>query len=44
MILSGALGVVLGRACGARLPERATRLGAAGLFAAFGVGLIVANV
>jgi putative Ca2+/H+ antiporter (TMEM165/GDT1 family) len=44
IILSGALGVVLGRFFGARLPERATRIGSAVLFAAFGVALIVANV
>jgi Ca2+/H+ antiporter, TMEM165/GDT1 family len=44
IILAGALGVVLGRVFGARLPERATRIGSAVLFAAFGVALIVANV
>jgi Ca2+/H+ antiporter, TMEM165/GDT1 family len=43
IIMSGALGVLLGRAAGARLPERATRIGSAVLFAAFGVALIVAN-
>jgi putative Ca2+/H+ antiporter (TMEM165/GDT1 family) len=43
IILAGALGVVLGRVFGARLPERATRIGSAVLFAAFGVALIVAN-
>ncbi len=41
---SGAVGVFVGRAAGARLPERATRIGSALLFAVFGVGLIVANL
>lgn len=41
---SGAVGVFVGRAAGARLPERATRLGSAALFAAFGIGLIVTNL
>jgi putative Ca2+/H+ antiporter (TMEM165/GDT1 family) len=44
IILSGALGVVLGRVFGARLPERATRIGSAVLFAVFGVALIVTNL
>jgi Ca2+/H+ antiporter, TMEM165/GDT1 family len=44
IILSGALGVLLGRVFGARLPERATRIGSAVLFAAFGVALVVANL
>jgi Ca2+/H+ antiporter, TMEM165/GDT1 family len=44
IILSGTLGVLLGRAFGARLPERATRIGSAGLFAAFGLVLIVTNL
>ena len=43
IILSGTLGVLLGRAFGARLPEKATRIGSAVLFAAFGVVLIVTN-
>ena len=44
IILSGTLGVLLGRVFGARLPERATRIGSAVLFALFGLVLIVANL
>jgi putative Ca2+/H+ antiporter (TMEM165/GDT1 family) len=44
IILSGTLGVLLGRAFGARLPDRVTQLGSAALFAMFGVGLLVANI
>jgi putative Ca2+/H+ antiporter (TMEM165/GDT1 family) len=44
IILSGALGVVLGRVFGARLPERVTRLGSAALFALFGAVLLAANL
>ena len=44
IILSGTLGVLLGRVFGARLPERATRIGSAVLFAIFGLVLIVANL
>jgi putative Ca2+/H+ antiporter (TMEM165/GDT1 family) len=44
IILSGTLGVLLGRAFGARLPERATRIGSAVLFAVFGLVLILTNL
>jgi Ca2+/H+ antiporter, TMEM165/GDT1 family len=44
IILSGALGVLVGRVFGARLPERVTRLGSAALFALFGAVLLVANL
>ena len=44
IILAGALGVLLGRWFGARLPERATRIGSAVLFAVFGVVLLVTNL
>src|SRR5918995_368474 len=44
IILSGTLGVLLGRVFGAHLPERATRIASAVLFAAFGLALVVANV
>ncbi|HET6950010.1 MAG TPA: TMEM165/GDT1 family protein [Acidimicrobiales bacterium] len=44
IILSGALGVLLGRWFGARLPEAATRIGSALLFAVFGIVLIVTNL
>jgi Ca2+/H+ antiporter, TMEM165/GDT1 family len=44
IILAGTLGVLLGRVFGARLPERATRIGSAVLFAVFGVALIVTNL
>ena len=41
IVAAGAVGVVVGRFVGARLPERVTRLGSAVLFAVFGVVLIV---
>jgi putative Ca2+/H+ antiporter (TMEM165/GDT1 family) len=41
IVAAGAVGVVVGRFVGARLPERVTRLGSAALFAVFGVVLIV---
>ncbi len=41
---SGTVGVLVGRSMGTRLPERATRLGSAALFAVFGVGLLAANL
>ena len=44
IILSGTLGVLVGRVFGARLPERVTRLGSAALFALFGAVLLVANL
>jgi putative Ca2+/H+ antiporter (TMEM165/GDT1 family) len=44
IILSGTLGVLLGRAFGARLPEKATRIGSAVLFAGFGLVLIATNL
>ena len=44
IILAGALGVLLGRWFGARLPERVTRIGSAVLFAGFGLVLIAANL
>jgi Ca2+/H+ antiporter, TMEM165/GDT1 family len=44
IILSGTLGVLLGRVFGARLPERATRIGSAVLFALFGLVLIVTTL
>jgi putative Ca2+/H+ antiporter (TMEM165/GDT1 family) len=43
IILSGGIGVLVGRAFGARLPERATGIASAILFAAFGVVLIATN-
>jgi putative Ca2+/H+ antiporter (TMEM165/GDT1 family) len=42
--LSGAVGVLVGRATGAKLPERAIRIGSSVLFALFGVALLVANL
>jgi Ca2+/H+ antiporter, TMEM165/GDT1 family len=42
--LSGAVGVLLGRSVGARLPERAIRIGSSLLFAVFGVVLIATNL
>ena len=44
IILSGSLGVLVGRAFGARLPERATRIGSAVLFGVFGLVLIATNL
>ena len=44
IILSGSLGVLVGRAFGARLPEKATRIGSAVLFAVFGLVLIATNL
>jgi putative Ca2+/H+ antiporter (TMEM165/GDT1 family) len=44
IILAGTLGVLLGRVFGARLPERATRIGSAVLFAVFGLVLLVTNL
>lgn len=44
IILSGSLGVLVGRFFGARLPERATRIGSAALFAVFGLVLIGTNL
>jgi Ca2+/H+ antiporter, TMEM165/GDT1 family len=44
IILSGVLGVLLGRVFGARLPEQATRVGSAALFAVVGAVLLVANL
>lgn len=44
IIAAGALGVFVGRAVGARLPERATRIGSAVMFAVFGVVLIVTSL
>ncbi len=40
IILSGFVGVFVGRATGARLPARVLRIGSAALFALFGVALI----
>ncbi|HYI62471.1 MAG TPA: TMEM165/GDT1 family protein [Acidimicrobiales bacterium] len=44
IIASGLLGVLLGRAFGARLPEAATRIGSAVLFAVFGLVLLVTSL
>jgi Ca2+/H+ antiporter, TMEM165/GDT1 family len=44
VILSGVLGVLLGRVVGARLPERVTRLGSAALFALLGAALLATNL
>lgn len=42
ILAAGLLGVVVGRVLGDRLPDRALRLASAALFAAIGVGLLVA--
>lgn len=44
IILSGAIGVLVGRFAGARIPERAVRIGSAVLFAVFGVVLLITSV
>lgn len=44
MVAADALAIVVGRALGRRLPERAIRYGAAGLFFAFGAWLAVEAV
>jgi len=44
IVLSGTLGVLLGRWFGANLPERVTRIGSAVLFAGFGLVLIATNL
>ena len=44
IIASGSVGVFVGRATGARLPERTIRIGSAALFAAFGIALIALNI
>ncbi len=44
IILSGTLGVLLGREFGARLSERVTRLASAALFAMFGAVLLATNL
>lgn len=43
IVAAGAVGVVVGRFVGSRLPERATRIGSALLFAVFGVLLLALN-
>jgi putative Ca2+/H+ antiporter (TMEM165/GDT1 family) len=42
--LSGAVGVLVGRSVGARLPEHAIRIGSSVLFALFGLVLLVTNL
>lgn len=44
IILSGSIGVLVGRATGARLPEHTIRLGSAALFAVFGAALLGLNL
>jgi len=44
IFLAGAVGVLVGRTAGARLPEHAIKAGSAVLFALFGVALIATNL
>ena len=44
IFLAGAVGVLVGRSAGARLPEHAIKAGSAILFALFGVALIATNL
>lgn len=41
---SAGIGALVGRSVGRRLPERAIRYGSAGLFAVFGIGLLVTSL
>ena len=41
MVAADALAILVGQQLGARLPDRTIRIGAAILFLAFGVGLII---
>ena len=44
MVAADALAILVGQQLGARLPERAIRIGAAVAFVVFGVALIVEGV
>jgi putative Ca2+/H+ antiporter (TMEM165/GDT1 family) len=44
MVAADALAIVVGQQLGARLPERAIKIGAATLFAVFGIALIVEGI
>ena len=44
IVLSGLLGVLVGRALGTRIPEHVTRIGSSVLFGVFGVALIASNI
>ena len=44
IFLAGALGATAGRAIGDRVPERSVQIGAAALFAVFGIALIVSAI
>jgi putative Ca2+/H+ antiporter (TMEM165/GDT1 family) len=44
IILSGSVGVLVGRATGARLPKRTIRVGSSLLFVVFGVALVALNL
>jgi putative Ca2+/H+ antiporter (TMEM165/GDT1 family) len=44
IVLSGLLGVLVGRALGTRIPENVTRIGSSVLFGVFGVALIASNI
>jgi putative Ca2+/H+ antiporter (TMEM165/GDT1 family) len=44
MVAADALAIVVGRALGTRLPERAVRIGAALLFVVFGVLLLAEGI
>jgi putative Ca2+/H+ antiporter (TMEM165/GDT1 family) len=44
IFLAGAVGVLVGRTAGARLPEHLIKAGSAALFAVFGVALIATNL
>lgn len=44
MVAADGLAIVVGRLLGARLPERAVKIGAAVLFVLFGVGLLIEGI
>lgn len=44
IVLCGSVGVLVGRATGARLPERTVRTGSAALFAVVGAAPIALNL
>ena len=44
IFLAGAVGVLIGRSAGTRLPEHAIKAGSAILFAVFGIALVAANL
>ena len=44
MVAADALAIIVGQQLGARLPERAVKIGAAVIFVVFGIALIIDGV